>query len=179
MTRPPMIATRSISSDFAILLGMSCFTLYIAYARHIAGVEMTDANTRTRKSLVSNSLVLVFHELTYRFGMRQGKHNMPALLQFCFLLCLLGPAYSHTQPIPRPDHTDHARLARWLVCYNGWGTLSTQGWCQVGGGGWGAFWIQEWRAEDSLHKQRQDASTDINLGCCRTGWPCSRRGVFC
>lgn len=32
--------------------------------------------------------------------------------------------------IPRPDHTEHARLARWLVHLNTWGTLSTQGGCR-------------------------------------------------
>jgi hypothetical protein len=48
---------------------------------------------------------------------------------FCSMLCLLQLAAASIPdpPIPRPDHTDHARLARWLAHYNTWGTLSTQG----------------------------------------------------
>lgn len=49
-------------------------------------------------------------------------------LGLLFLLLLLLAALSaRCQEIPRPDHSEHARLARWLVHYNSWGTLSTQG----------------------------------------------------
>lgn len=48
---------------------------------------------------------------------------------FALVLCTmqLAAAFKDEPPIPRPDHTEHARLARWLTHYNTWGTLSTQG----------------------------------------------------
>lgn len=48
---------------------------------------------------------------------------------FCSMLCLLQLAAAEMAdpPIPRPGHTDHTRLARWLAHYNTWATLSTHG----------------------------------------------------
>lgn len=54
----------------------------------------------------------------------QFTRMMLLLLVQSLMLCqpvLSGPA------IPRPDHTEHARLARWLTHSNDWGTLATTG----------------------------------------------------
>lgn len=51
------------------------------------------------------------------------------LLLLCTCACLCGAHVSADNPdppIPRPDHTEHAKLARWLAHYNTWGTLATQ-----------------------------------------------------
>jgi hypothetical protein len=49
------------------------------------------------------------------------------LLCTCAWLCTSRVAAADpAPPIPRPDHTEHARLARWIAHYNTWGTLATQ-----------------------------------------------------
>lgn len=48
------------------------------------------------------------------------------LLLLCTCACLCGRVSAEPPPIPRPDHTEHAKLARWLAHCNTWGTLATQ-----------------------------------------------------
>jgi hypothetical protein len=52
---------------------------------------------------------------------------MRVLFTVALLLLQLAAVFSDGPAIPRPDHTEHARLARWIAHYNTWGTLSTQG----------------------------------------------------
>lgn len=48
------------------------------------------------------------------------------VLCICYA-CLCGRVSAEPEPpIPRPDHTEHAKLARWLAHYNTWGTLATK-----------------------------------------------------
>eukprot|EP00208_Stichococcus_sp_RCC1054_P006725 CAMPEP_0206141792 /NCGR_PEP_ID=MMETSP1473-20131121/14135_1 /ASSEMBLY_ACC=CAM_ASM_001109 /TAXON_ID=1461547 /ORGANISM="Stichococcus sp, Strain RCC1054" /LENGTH=211 /DNA_ID=CAMNT_0053536487 /DNA_START=99 /DNA_END=734 /DNA_ORIENTATION=+ len=42
----------------------------------------------------------------------------------CAVALLLTATVAHCE-LPRPDHTQHAEMARWLVHINDWGTLST------------------------------------------------------
>lgn len=53
--------------------------------------------------------------------------KMRVLFTVALLLLQLAAALSDGPSIPRPDHTEHARLARWIAHYNTWGTLSLQG----------------------------------------------------
>lgn len=57
------------------------------------------------------------------------------LASWVFLLGLsvVAPAAEAAENTPRPSHTEHARLARWLAHMNGWGTLSTQSGCLTDG----------------------------------------------